>query len=217
MTTISDNESATIERRIADVEARTGVQIVTAIVPRADSYPELPWRGFALGCALAALIAVAIHVGRPDWLSTKALLMQALAILGGGFIGGALAIWFPPFAKLLLPAERARVEVRQCAETLFLTRELFATPRRDALLILVGEFERRIVIVPDVYCRGRVSTAEWQGVVAQMTPKLADGRVADAFLAGLTALERLLIDRGFTPAPPVANVIPDAMLRDEAR
>jgi putative membrane protein len=216
---ITDEEAKAIERRIADVEARTGVQIVTAVVARADLYPELPWRAFALGASLAGLIALAIDIGRPDWLSAQALLMQTLAILGGGAVAGLIATRATSFAKLFLGAERAEAEVRQCAESLFLTRELFATPRRDAVLILVSQFEHRVVIVPDVYCRGRVTRPEWEAVVAQMTPKLREGRTADALLAGLGAIEALLTGKGFAAterADARTNALPDALVRGEA-
>lgn len=219
MVPITDEEAKAIERRIADVEARTGVQIVAAAVPRADLYPELPWRAFALGASLAGLIALAIDIGRPDWLSAQALLMQTLAILSGGAIAGLAATRLPWFAKLFLGTERAKAEVRQRAESLFLTRELFATPRRDAVLILVSQFEHRVVVVPDVYCRGRVTTPEWEAVVAQMTPGLREGRTADAFSAGLAAIEALLAGKGFAKAEgPEArrNVLPDTLLRGEA-
>lgn len=219
MTPITALEATSIERRIAEVEARTGVQVVAAVVPRADLYPELPWRAFALGASLAGLIALAIDIGRPDWLSAQALLMQTLAILGGGAVAGLVAARVPAFAKLFLGTERARAEARQCAESLFLTRELFATPRRDAVLVLVSQFEHRIVIVPDVYCRGRVTTAEWEAVVAQMTPKLREGRTAHAFSAGLGAIEALLTDKGFAAtegAVAERNALPDTLLRGEA-
>ena len=183
----------------------------------ADLYPELPWRAFALGASLAGLIALAIDIGRPDWLSAQALLMQTLAILSGGAVAGLVAMRVPSFAKLFLGLERAKAETRQCAESLFLTRELFATPRRDAVLILVSQFEHRIVIVPDVYCRGRVTTSEWEAVVAQMTPKLREGRTADAFSAGLGAVEALLTGKGFVAtADARGNVLPDTLLRGEA-
>jgi putative membrane protein len=216
---ITDEEAKAIERRIADVEGRTGVQIVTAVVARADLYPELPWRAFALGASLAGLIALAIDIGRPDWLSAQALLMQTLAILGGGAVAGLIATRATSFAKLFLGAERAKAEVRQCAESLFLTRELFATPRRDAVLILVSQFEHRVVIVPDVYCRGRVTTSEWEAVVAQMTPKLREGHTADALLAGLGAIEALLTGKGLAAterADARTNVLPDTLVRGEA-
>ena len=86
------------------------------------------------------------------------------------------------------------------------------------MLVLVSQFEHRVVIVPDVYCRGRVTTAEWEAVVAQMTPKLREGRTADAFSAGLGAIEALLTGKGFAAAHGRArtNVLPDALLRGEA-
>ena len=214
---VTGDEAAGIERRIADVEARTGVQLVAAVVPRADAYPEIPWRAFALGASIAAFIAVVLDVGRPDWLSAKALLVQALAILAGGAIAGVASLWLPRFARWFVGDARATVEVRQCAESLFLSRELFATPRRDAVLVLVSEFERRVVIVPDVYCRGRVTAQEWETVVAAMTPKLRAHRTGDAFLAGLDAIDALLAGKGFAPAEGTArNALADTLLRGEA-
>jgi putative membrane protein len=216
MTPVTPQESAAIERRIGAVEAATGVQVVAAIVPRSDDYPEIPWRAFALGASVAAFIAIAIDVGRPDWLSAQALLMQAVTILGVAAVAGLVAAKPSPYARLFLTEARAKAETRQCAESLFLTRELFATPRRDAVLVLVSQFEHRVVIVPDVYCRGRVSAAEWESAIAQMTPKLRDGRTGDALIAGLAAIEALMLGKGFGPEPGArTNVLPDALLRGE--
>jgi len=217
MTPIDADQVKAIERRIGEVEAKTGVQCVAAIVPRADSYPELPSRAFALGAGVVGLIALGIDLGRPDWLSARALLMQTLAILSGGALAGLAALRVPAFARLLLGPGRAQSEVRQCAESLFLTRELFATPRRDAVLVLVSEFEHRVVVVPDVFCRGRVTPIEWEAVVGLMTPKLREGRAAEAFLAGLGAIEALLNAKGFASAERAgANVLSDALLRGDA-
>lgn len=215
MTPVTNEEAAAIERAIAAVETRTGVQVVAAVVPRSDAYPELPWRAFALGASLAALIALGIDIGAPDWLSAQGLLMQALAILGGAGGAGLAAARVFWFARLFLRKGRAVAEVRQCAEGLFLTRELFATPRRDAVLVQVSQFERRVVIVPDVAYRGRVTTPEWETVVDAMTPKLRGGRTAEAFAAGLAAIEALLVAKGFADAAK-SNVLPDALLRGEA-
>ncbi len=216
MTPITAEEAVTIERAIAAVEGRTGVQLVAAIVPRSGAYPELAWRAFALGASLAALIALVIDAGRPDWLSAQRLLVQALVILGGAAVMGLAAARIPGFGSLFLRRTRAVAEVRQCAEVLFLSRELFATPGRNALLVQVSEFERRVVIVPDVAYRGRVGTAEWEAVVAVMTPRLREGRAADAFIAGIAAIEALLLDKGFTGAAK-SNLLPDGLVRGDAR
>jgi putative membrane protein len=216
MTPVTTEEAAAIERYIAGIEARTGVQVVAAVMPRSDSYPELPWRAFALGAALAALIGLAIDVGRPDWLSARGLLIQTLFVLAGGAIAGLAAARIDAFAKLFLGTARAKTEVRQCAEVLFLTREMFKTPRRDAVLLLVSQFERRVVVVPDVYHRGRATHDDWEGVIAQMTPKLREGRTAEAFTAGLAAIEAVLVAKGIAiPAGERENLFPDALLRGE--
>jgi uncharacterized membrane protein len=106
-------------------------------------------------------------------------------------------------------------EVRQCAEVMFLARELFATPHRNAVLILVAELERRVVIVPDAAYRGRVSTTEWQAIVDRMTPQLATGTVREAFGTGLAALQALLVAKGFASADGI-NRVADGFVRGEA-
>ena len=78
----------------------------------------------------------------------------------------------PAFARLFLRAARRDVEVRQYAQSLFLTRGLFGTRDRTAVLILISLFERRIEILPDVGLHGRVSETDWQTVIARMTPHL---------------------------------------------
>lgn len=49
-----------LDPRVAEVEKRTGVQIVVAVIEKSDSYPELPWKAFALGAAVAGL-AVSLY------------------------------------------------------------------------------------------------------------------------------------------------------------
>ena len=55
----------------------------------------------------------------------------------------------PAFARLFLRKSRAAVEVLQYAKMQFLDRELFATPNRTAILVLVSMLERRVVILAD--------------------------------------------------------------------
>ena len=75
-------ESDAIDRRVATVEARTGVQVVAAVVPRSDNYVELPWKAFALGAALAALGVVAADLWLRPWATSTTALIHAVAILG---------------------------------------------------------------------------------------------------------------------------------------
>jgi putative membrane protein len=196
MPVVTADEAAAIERSVAAFEARTGIEIVAAVERRSDLYPEVPWRAFALGASLAALGALLGALSRPEWTTPGALLAQAVTILGVSALVALASMLVPGFGRLFIRDGRMQEEVRQRAEVVFLARELFATPGRDAILVLVSRFERRVVVVPDVAWRGRVSTAEWGAVVERMTPLLAADRIVEAFGAGFDAIGALLVSKG---------------------
>jgi putative membrane protein len=205
---LSSTEANEIEARVARVEARTGAQVVTAIVPRSDAYRELPWMAFALGAALAGLAATVAAVWRP-------VLVIVMMILGVGIASALLVVFVPAFARLFLTSARRELEVRHHARLIFLARELFATRGRGGILILVSRFERRVEIVADVGLRERVTESDWQTVIARMAPTLAASRFPAALLDGLAAVEELLLARGFQGPPPSGNELSDRPI-DEA-
>ena len=129
---LDQGESAALEQAIAALEARTGVQLVTAVIGKADSYVELPWKAFALGTALAALVAVVADALSPRWTGADGALIFAIVILGVGAVSALLAVAAPPYARLFLRASRRDLEVRHYAQAFFLRRELFATRGRTA-------------------------------------------------------------------------------------
>jgi putative membrane protein len=200
-------ESDAIARRIASVEARTGVQVLAAVVPRSDSYVELPWKAFALGASLGALGVVAADVSAPA-------VLHAVAMLGSGAIGALLAIFVPPFARLFLREARSHAEVKQYAESLFLRRELFATRGRTAVLILVSEFERRVEIFSDTGLHGRIGEAEWRHVIDTMVPHLRETGPFHALDAGIVAVERLLGAKGVHATASTANELPNRPIEE---
>jgi putative membrane protein len=205
----------TLEALVARAEARTGVQVATASVGKADAYAELPWMAFALGAAVVALATVAADLARPQWATERTAALQAVAILAAGSALALLAVFAPPFARLFLRPVRSEVEVRQYAESLFLRHGLFATRERRAVLLLVCRFERRIEILADDGVRSRVSAEEWEPVVERMAPLLRRGRVEAALVEGVAAIEETLAARGFVGSPGAANELPDRTIREE--
>jgi putative membrane protein len=203
---------AAIEARIRAFEARTGVEAVAAVVDRSDRYHGLRWRAFAVGASLAALVVVVADLLRPDWTGAHASLVTGVAILAAGLVCALLATVSPPFARLFLQRERGEAEARQRAKSLFLERELFATPDRTAVLLFASRYERVAVVVGDTGYDGRVSAVEWESIVAAMTPPFRDGDAAAAFTAGLDALEALLAEKGFRGDRRGRNVLPDRPL-----
>ena len=209
---LSRAEAEAIDRGIARIEARAGVQIVTAVVGKADSYAELPWIAFALGVSVAALLAVVSDWLRPDWISAQIALLHTVTMLAAGAASALTAVFLPAYARLFLRPALRDLEVRHYAESLFLRRELFSTRARTGILILVCKFERKVEILADAGLRGRIDAADWVRIIAAMTPRLRDGRLADALQAGLESLDRMLAAKGF--AGPGGNELPDAPIEE---
>ena len=196
-----------LESRVAQVEASTGVQVVVALIDKADTYLELPWRAFALGASLGAFaVVLADALSSAWWIGAQ---WTAAATLGTGATLAIAALLLPSFARLFLREVRRDAEMRHYAESMFLRRELFATRDRDAVLILVARFERKVEILADIGLRERVSRDDWSRVIAAMTPPLAAHRYADAFRAGLDAAETLLVAKGFAARADAANALSD--------
>ena len=190
--TLTDLERNGLDQRVAEAEKRTGAQVVLAVVKRSDTYAELPWKAFALGAASAGLGTVLLGLLRPGWQTSLAVLFAVVATLGAGAACALLCIALPKFARLFLEAHRAEVEVRQHAQSLFLSREVFATRGRTGVLLLVSMFERQVVLLPDTGLDKRLSRNAMHDIVARMTAVLATGQVSSALEKGLQGLEEHL-------------------------
>jgi putative membrane protein len=190
------------------------VQVVPAIVGRADSYPEIPWKAFALGASLASLALVVSDYLRPQWVTAATAIVHVIAVLGVAAACALLAGFAPPLARLLLNHRRAEGEVRQFAQSTFLRRAVFGTRGRTGLLVLVSLFERRVEIVADTGFDGRVADADWHTVIGRMTPHLRNGRPFEALRDALTAIESLLASKGFAGAPGGADELPNAAIQE---
>ena len=212
---LSRDETETIDAAIARVEARTGVQVVTAIVGKADAYAELPWMAFALGVSLAALVSVLVDRVRPDWITAHVALLTTVAILAVGGASAMTAVFVPAYARLFLRPALRDLEVRHYAQSLFLRRELFKTRARNGILILVCMFERKVEILPDVGLYGRVAGEDWNRVIAVMAPLLRQGRFADALHAGVGMLGKVLAAKGFAGRAGGENELPGGSIEEQ--
>jgi len=200
---------------VARLESRTGIQIVPAVVGRSDTYPEIPWHAFAAGAAFSALMLVVADRLRPAWVTSQTAVLHATIVLAAGAVCTLAAAFIAPVARLFLRAIRAEEEVRQYAESMFLRRGLVATRGRTGLLLLVSLFERRIEIVADAGFDGRVTAADWQAVIARMTPHLAGRRPFAALRDALAAIDDLLMAKGFRGSDAAINELPDAAIEED--
>jgi Predicted membrane protein len=189
---LNNQERSRLDKRIAEAEKRTGAQIVVAVIKRSDSYSELPWKAFALGAAMVGLSISAVDMLRPGWAFGTSVLFTVATTLAAGIASALFCVYLPRFARLFLDAHRAEAEVRQYAESLFLSHELFATSRRTGILLLVSLFERQVILLPDTGLNKRLSRKAMQKIIAQMTPLLASGQVTRALENGLIKLAGIL-------------------------
>ena len=209
---LSDEDITVIEARIRAFETRTAAEAVTAVVDRSDHYHGLRWRAFALGVALAAPAVILADLLRPDWVHAQAVLLAVTSVLVSGLACALLATVWPAFERLFLQRARAEAEARQQAKAFFLANELFATPRRNGVLLFASRFERMAVVYGDRAYEGRVAPDEWQRVVDAMTPPFREGDVRSAFTAGLDVLESLLAAKGFRGDGSTRNALSDRPL-----
>jgi putative membrane protein len=208
---LSKAEADAITARSAQLESRVGVQVIAAIIGKADAHVELPWKAFALGTVLSGLAVVIADLARPQWLTANVALVDAVTILGTGAASALLAVFVPAYARFFLRSTRRDAEVRRYAEALFLRHELFKTRERNGILILVSCFERKVEIVADLGLHRRVSDVEWRPVIARMRPLLRERRFAEALQEGLAAAEELLAAKGLnaTVDAGAENELPD--------
>ncbi len=212
---LTSEEKAAIEARVAALERAAGIEVVTVVTARSDEYPEIVWEAFAFGAAFAALFVAVADALRPEWVTGALVFTSVIVVLAAGALCALASVYVPAFARLFLRRSRAEVEVAQYANAQFLQRELFATPARTALLVVVSMLEHRVVILPDRGLRAHASAAQWDGVIARMTPLLTAGRTGGAVIAGLDAVSELLDGRPLPRGP--ANLFADAPVVDGSR
>ena len=198
---------------MAEVEKRTGTQVVIAVIGRCDTYPELPWKAFALGASLAGLAMLVAVMLRFVWISgTTVLFVLGTTLVAGAFCA-LLSIFLPGFGRIFLSKERAEMETRQYAESFFLSRELFNTRKRTGILLLVGLFERQVIVLPDTGLSTRLEQIALSEIVGRMARILASGQIANALEEGIRSLEEVLSAK--TPIASGKNELPNNVIEEE--
>ena len=82
----NSKEQQEINELARQFERVTGAQVVAAVVGKADDYPDIPWRAFALGAGLAALAVVGLWllvVRRMRLLSAPVAELTATLVVAG--------------------------------------------------------------------------------------------------------------------------------------
>ncbi len=211
---LSEAQNEQIVQQLQRLERRTGVELLSAIVGKCDAYPEIPWKAFAMGTALSALILTAKAFFYPQWTLAGSVLIPLAWVLGAGALAAVLTPFWPTFARLFLDTERAEAEVRQYAQGLFLEQALFKTDRRRAILLVIGVFERQVIILPDKGVTDHLPPEGLKAIIDQMVPLLRRGDHFQAVVQGITRIEAVLVQAGFCGSSDTPNRIPDGLIQE---
>lgn len=185
---LTDNDRSILDKRIAEAEKKTRVQIVLATVKRSDNYSEIPWKAFAFGTSISGLVVLILNLLVFGWITNSIILFSVAAILATGALFVFLTILFSGFARLFLSDSRRETETLQYAESLFLSRELFSTQDRRSILLLISQFERQVVILPDKGVRNLLSIDVMKNIISKMTQSLRQNELRDAMETGLAEI-----------------------------
>jgi putative membrane protein len=139
-------------------------------------------------------------------------LLAVTATLAVGAVCALLCVNLPVFARIFLDASVAEAEARQYAESLFLSREVFATRGRTGVILLISLFERQIVVLPDTGLVKHLNREALEGIIARMVKALAPGRIIGALEEGLRCLEDALA--ATAPSPSGENELPDEIVEE---
>jgi putative membrane protein len=211
MAPVSEKERLQINQLVARFESATGVEAVAAVTAKADAYPEIPWKAFALGASLAGL-AAALHPSVIRiWSDVSLKALDAMLILGTGAVFAALAALIPALGRLFLDRLRARGEALQYAESMFLERELFRTRARRAMLVVMCRFEGLAVVLADSGLAQYAPPAELGAIGAEAGAIMRRGDITGAFDLAFSRIEALLTAHGMRPEAR-ENTLDDEML-----
>jgi putative membrane protein len=210
---LSDTDRTLLEKHVAETEKQTGAQIVLATVRRSDSYVEIPWKAFAIGVSLSGLIVLFLDLYVLGWLTETLILFSLAVILATGAIFVLLSVLVPEFARLFLSEPRKEIETMQYAESLFLSHELFSTEGRRGILLLVSQFERQVVILPDKGVRNLLTEDVLKDVISNMTRDLRRNDIGKAMETGLGGIHAAL--GSLEPGMANENELSDEIIQEE--
>jgi putative membrane protein len=185
---LSDTDRTFLDKRIAEAETETKAQIVLGIIKRSDSYTEIPWKAFAFGASFAGFAVFITDLLLLRQITDIMILLTVSAILIAGVFFVLLTLVFPGFARLFLSETRSETETLQYARSLFLSRELFTTEGRRGILLLVSQFERQVVIIPDTGVRDCLTAEVLKNIISKMAQPLRKNNLRNALETGLQEL-----------------------------
>jgi putative membrane protein len=200
---LSDADREKIEGAIRQLEQRSALEVVVAVVGRSTDYWQ--WRvvlavswGLASACAMLRFF--------PGFNPLWAVLTE-VPVAGLAYLAFGLA----PLHRLLIPRVYSARAVQERAFQLFAERGLSHTRDRTGLLLLVSALERRVVILGDSGLHAQVGEQGWQRHVALLVQRIREGQTVKGVLEVLAEIETSAGSM-FPQREHDTNELPDAVI-----
>lgn len=212
---LTNEERALIEAAVQAAEQRTSVEIVPMIVERSGLYREAQHRA---GLLFALLTLTALLTIESAWLPWGWHAANAAWLLLATVVAYPLGAWsgtWSPIIRLLTSRERMHQKVRLRAERAFVQHGIAQTRERTGLLLMLSLLERQVYVLADQSLRERISSDQWQAVIAVVVERMKAGDLAGGLCRGIEASGVLLTracpsDRRDNPNELSNEVIQDA-------
>ena len=147
--------------RVAQIEARSGAEVVVAVQSQAGSYVDVHWKW----TTLAMTLTLGLMIYSPFVFNTSGLLLN---VLFAGLLGYLSSWRLPPLRRWLTTGSRRQKQVSDSTLLAFERLRISHTRQRVGLLLLVSWFENRALLRPDVGLTGRVPGAVWNRLQQQL-------------------------------------------------
>jgi putative membrane protein len=180
---LSPETTKNIEAAFVAAQARTRAPIVCVLAESSADHALIPVLVAAL-IALAApwpLLALTSLAPQHVYLIQLALFLLALALVA-----------WTPLAMALVPRARGHAAGHRAALVQFGLRGLHRAPERNAVLVYVSLAERYARVVADAGLDGKLSQADWRGLIDELVAAMRRGEPEAALRGAAARLVELL-------------------------
>ncbi len=202
MALFSQTNEQRIAKAIASSEAKTSGEIVAVVARESSSYLYAPFLWAAMTALLVPWPLIVFTWWPVIWIFGLQLLVF-LALL-------SLLLMRPLRYALVPKSIKERTAHRRAMEQ-FLAQNLHTTTGRTGVLIFVSIAERYAEIIADTEIDAKVSDAEWQAIVHDLTDTIGSGKPTEGFVKTIERIGKHLA-KSFPPGTADPNELPDHLI-----
>jgi putative membrane protein len=203
MSLMNNSDKQRISAAIAAIERQTSGELVTVITRCSDDYRYIPY----LWAALLALLVPGILSLDAGLIPGKLHYLLQICV----FLGAAVLFNWLPLKLRLIPTGVKKLRAQRLAREQFFLQNLHGTPGRTGVLLFVSLAEHYVEIIADKGINDVVSDKAWEDIVEHFVAEVKNKRVADGFLAAISACGELLVAH-FPATAENTNALPDHLV-----